>query len=58
MNKGRWGKVLAIGNECEEIQVGEPQMWTNSFEYDGVPIRKTDESKVMIVSKEKPSVYV
>lgn len=58
---GRWGRVLAIGNECEDVKVGdyicvEPQMWTNSFDYDGVPIRKTDEDKVMLISEERPDV--
>lgn len=63
LSKGRWAKVLVIGNDCEEVQVGdyicvEPQMWTNSFDYDGVAIRKTDESKVMLISKEKPDVRI
>ena len=56
---GRWGKVLTVGPECEEVVVGdyvcvEPQMWTNAFKYDGIQIRKTDESKIMLISKEKP----
>ena len=59
--EGRWGKVLVIGRECENVNVGdyvcvEPQMWTNSFDFDGISVRKTDESKVMIVSKEKPEI--
>ena len=63
LQKGRWAKVLTIGPDCKEIKVGdfvciEPQMWTNAFEYDGVQIRKTDESKVMMVSKEEPDVRI
>ena len=63
LQQGRWGKVLVTGPKCEEVEVGdyicvEPQMWTNSAVYDGVMIRKTDESKVMIISKEKPNIYV
>lgn len=59
---GRWALVLAIGPGCKEVKLGhyiciEPQAWTNSLVYDGVKIRKTDESKVMIVSKEKPDVH-
>lgn len=63
MDIGRWAKVLAVGPECKEVQVGdyiciEPTMYSNSFEYDGVKIRKTDETKVMLLSKEKPEVHV
>ena len=63
VSKGRWAKVLVVGNECEEVEVGdyvclEPNMWTNSFKHDGVAIRKSDESKVMIISKEKPEVRI
>jgi len=63
IKEGRWAKVLVVGNECQEVEVGdyicvEPAMWTNSFDYDGVAIRKTDESKVMIVSKEKPEIRI
>ena len=63
VKQGRWGKVLTIGPECEYVKVGdyvclEPQMWTNSFTYDGVMIRRSDESKVMIISEEKPEVFI
>ena len=60
---GRWAKVLTIGPECEEVEVGdyvciEPTMYTNAFMHDGIKIRKSDESKVMLISKEKPNVFV
>jgi len=63
VKQGRWGKVLTIGPECEIVKVGdyvclEPQMWTNSFTYDDVMIRRSDETQVMIISEEKPDVYV
>jgi len=63
ISKGRWAKVLVIGNECEEVEVGdfvclEPNMWTNSFTHDGIAIRKSDETKIMIISKDKPDVLV
>jgi hypothetical protein len=63
IEKGRWAKVLVIGNECEEVKVGdyvclEPNMWTNSFTHDGIAIRKSDESKIMIISEEKPDVRI
>ena len=63
IDRGRWGKVLTIGPDCKEVKVGdyvcvEPQMWTNAFEYDGIQIRKTDETKIMLISKEKPEVRI
>ena len=63
VKQGRWGKVLTIGPECEYVEVGdyiclEPQMWTNSFTYDGIMIRRSDETKVMLISKEKPDVFI
>ncbi len=63
MQKARWAKVLTIGPECEEVEVGdyvcvEPTMYTNAFVHDGIKIRKSDESKVMLISKEKPNVFV
>lgn len=62
LKEGRWAKVLMIGPECEQVNVGdyiciEPLMHTNAFEYDGVKIHKTDESKVMLISKEKPNIF-
>ena len=62
-DRGRWGKVLTIGPECKNVKVGnyicvEPNMWTNSFTYDGIQIRKTDESKVLLISEEKPDIYI
>ena len=58
-----WGEVMVIGNEVEEIEVGdfvciEPQMWTNTFDLNGVGCRKTDESKILAVSKEEPDLYI
>jgi galactose mutarotase-like enzyme len=63
VKEGRWAKVLLVGPECEEVKTGdyvclEPQMWTNGFQYDGIKIRKSDESKVMIISKEMPDVFL
>lgn len=62
-HEGRWGKVLTIGPECEHVKIGdyicvEPNMWSNSFKYDDIQIRKTDESKVLLVSEEKPNVHI
>lgn len=63
VKKGRWAKVLLVGPECKEVETGdyvclEPQMWTNGFNYEGIKIRKSDETKIMIISKEKPDVFI
>lgn len=63
LNQGYWGKVLTIGPECKEVKIGdyviiEPMMHTNAFEYDGIKIYKSDESKILLISEEKPSVYI
>ena len=55
LEKGRWVKVLITGPDCKEVKQGdtvclESQMWTNGFNYDGVQIRKSDESKVLMVA--------
>lgn len=59
LKEGRWALVLATGPKCKEVQEGdyvclEPNMWTNSVEHDGIKIRKSDETKVMLISKERP----
>lgn len=63
LQEARWAKILTVGPECEEVEVGdyvaiEPMMHTNAFEHDGVKIYKSDESKVLIISKEKPNVHI
>lgn len=63
LKQGRWGKVLLIGPKCETVKVGdyvclEPMMWTNGFDHDGISIHKSDETKVMLISEEKPNIFV
>lgn len=63
ISRAHWAEVLVIGDECEEIEVGdfvciEPQMWTNTFELDGITARKTDESKIIAVQKEEPNLFI
>jgi len=63
LKQGRWGRVVLIGNDCDDVKVGdyvclEPMMWTNGFKHDGIMIHKSDETKVMLISKEKPNVFV
>ncbi len=63
LKRGAWAEVIVTGNECEEIEVGdficvEPQMWTNTFDLNGVMVRKTDETKVLAITKEEPNLYI
>ena len=57
----RWGFVLKVGPDVEDIAVGdcilvEKGMWTSSFDSDGVKMWKTDESKIICVSDEPEAV--
>lgn len=63
LNEGHWAVVLTVGPKCEEVKQGdyviiEPMMHSNAFEYDGVQIYKSDETKVLIVSKEKQDTHI
>lgn len=63
IQNGRWAMVLITGPECEEVVKGdfvclEPAMWTSAVDFDGLKVRRSDESKVMLISKEKPNVFV
>lgn len=60
---GRWAKALLVGPECVGIKVGQyifiqPLMWTTGFDFDGIKIWKTDESKILAVSDEIPEYQV
>jgi len=57
----RWAKVLAFGPKATSMKNGlyilvEPLMYTNGFVHDNIRIWQTDESKVMLVSEEKPDI--
>lgn len=53
----RWGEVLAVGEKCEGLAVGdyiliESLMWMEGTEVDGVKMWKTDDSKVLAVTND------
>lgn len=59
----RWGVVMAIGSEVnqDDIKVGtfiliEPLMWSDKIKIGGESVWQTDETKIMAVSDEIPSV--
>lgn len=59
----RWGKVIAIGPEIKDFNVGqfvliEPLQWTIGFEYDGIKLWKSDDKKVMCVSDDESVTYL
>lgn len=58
----RWGKVLAVGSDVTEFGVGdivliEALAWTKGFEYDGVKIWKSDESKVCAIGEDESVTF-
>lgn len=61
VGKARWGKVLLVGPDAQELEVGdfilvEPLRWTTALDLDnsGDEFWMTDEKSVMAVSKEYP----
>ena len=61
--RSRWAIVSYIGPEVKDIEVGDyiciaPLRWTDSFKYKRSKFWKTNDEEVMLVSKDKPSIYV
>ena len=59
VKRPRWGVVERIGPKVTQVSVGqyvliENLQWTNGLEYNGDKFWKTNESKLMMVSDEKP----
>jgi len=55
----RWGKVVAVGPEQQDVQVGQWVMvehgrWSRGFEIDDITVRRVDSNDIMLVSDEKP----
>jgi hypothetical protein len=58
----RWGKVVSIGPEVQEVKVGdfiliEPLQWTNNEVFEGEKIWKTDEGKIMLSTDDESQTY-
>jgi hypothetical protein len=58
----RWGEVVSVGPNCEEVKVGEfalieNGMWTPGFYHEEERYWKTDETKVILVSDEPSTTY-
>lgn len=56
----RWGEVLALGPDCDGLNVGdyiliESLMWMEGTKVDGVRMWKTDDTKVLIVTNDLDS---
>lgn len=56
----RWGKVVTVGPNVESVSTDdyvlvEPLMWTNFFEIEGSKYWRTNEEKVMLISKTEPT---
>lgn len=53
----RWGKVLAVGPKVEGVVPGdyvliESLMWMEGTKVDDVPMWKTDDSKILLVTND------
>lgn len=58
----RWGKVLSIGPAVTEVKVGnyilvENLQWTSKLTHGDADFWKTRESKVMLVSNDRPTNF-
>lgn len=58
--KARWGLVLSVGPKVEGVQPGdyiliEALMWMEGTKVDGVPMWKTDDTKVLAVTDDLAS---
>lgn len=59
MQRPRWGKILVVGPQVTKLTVGdyvliENLQWTTALRYKDDTFWKTNEDKVMMVSKNKP----
>ena len=55
----RWGEVIAVGNEQQDVQVGQYVMvahgrWSRGFELNGETVRTVDPNDVLGIQDEAP----
>ena len=55
----RWGEVVAVGNEQEDVSVGQYVMvahgrWSRGFELNGETVRTVDPKDVLGIQDEEP----
>jgi len=55
----RWGEVVAVGNEQQDVQVGQYVMvahgrWSRGFELNGETVRTVDPNDVLGIQDEEP----
>ena len=55
----RWGEVIAVGNEQQDVQVGQYVMvahgrWSRGFELNGETVRTVDPKDVLGIQDEEP----
>ena len=56
----RWGEVIAVGNEQQDVQVGQYVMvahgrWSRGFELNGETVRTVDPKDVLGIQDEEPN---
>lgn len=62
VKRPRWGQALVVGPKVKHVAVGdyiliENLQWTNRLDYKDDKFWKTNESKVIMVSKRHPSGF-
>ena len=55
----RWGEVIAVGNEQQDVSVGQYVMvahgrWSRGFELNGETVRTVDPNDVLGIQDEEP----
>jgi hypothetical protein len=58
----RWGRVLAVGPQVTDFNVGEIVLieagkWTIGFEHEGVRIWKSDQEKVIAIGEDESVTF-
>lgn len=59
----RWGEVIAVGNEQQDVQVGQYVLvahgrWSRGFELNGETVRTVDPNDVLGIQDEAPETTI
>lgn len=59
----RWGEVIAVGNEQQDVQIGQYVLvahgrWSRGFELNGETVRTVDPNDVLGIQDEAPDTTI